>query len=145
MGAFRAAGMQRRGFAVAAMLRVKKYTEDHEWVELGEDGVCNLGISKYAANALGDVIYVELPELDMEVGFGDTVGAVESVKSASDIMAPVSGKVVATNEALEEKPGLLNQDPEGEGWIAKIKVEHEEELDGLMDEEAYIKFTEESS
>lgn len=102
-----------------------------------------LGISAYAANALGDVVYVELPELELEVGQGDAIGAVESVKSASDIMTPVSGKVAEANKALEEKPGNLNQDPEGEAWIAKIEIKDSEELKDLMDAQAYKAFTEE--
>lgn len=102
-----------------------------------------LGISEYAAKALGDVVFVELPELELEVGQGDAIGAVESVKSASDIMTPVSGTVVDRNTALEEKPGQLNQDPEGEAWIAKIEIKDEGELTDLMDAKAYKEFTEE--
>jgi glycine cleavage system H protein len=105
-----------------------------------------LGISTYASNALGDVIYVELPEASLEVGFGDAVGAVESVKSASDIITPVAGTVVEANSVLEETPGLLNKDPEGDGWICKLEVEDAETtLEELMDETAYKTFTEESS
>jgi glycine cleavage system H protein len=105
-----------------------------------------LGISSYAAKALGDVIYVELPEQNLEVGYGDAVGAVESVKSASDIMTPIAGKVVEANSVLEDQPGLLNQDPEGEGWIAKLEVKDAEEIFAkLMDTDGYKKFTEESS
>jgi len=102
-----------------------------------------LGISTYAANALGDVVYVELPELELEVGFDDTIGAVESTKSASDIMTPVTGKVIEANNRLENEPGLLNKDPEGEGWIARIECKHPEELDELMDAEQYKQHTEE--
>jgi glycine cleavage system H protein len=102
-----------------------------------------LGISKYAANALGDVIYVELPEISLEVSSGDAVGAVESVKSASDIITPVSGKVVETNATLEEKPKLLNEEPEGAGWVAKIEVEGDivGTGEGLMSVEEYVEFT----
>lgn len=103
-----------------------------------------LGISAYAAEKLGDVIYVELPEASLEIGAGDAVGAVESVKSASDILTPVGGKVIESNSILEEKPALLNQDPEGEGWITKIEVGGDLGVEGLMDKEAYQKFTEES-
>jgi glycine cleavage system H protein len=104
-----------------------------------------LGISKYAAEKLGDVIYVELPEASLTVNAGDAVGAVESVKSASDIMTPVAGKVLESNSILEEKPGLLNQDPEGEGWITKVEIaEGGAEVEGLMDGEGYRKFTEEA-
>jgi len=106
-----------------------------------------LGISKYAANALGDVIYVELPKEGLEIGNGDAIGAVESVKSASDILTPVAGKVIDANSILEEKPSLLNNDPEGEGWIAKLQVDGDAvaTVEGLMDEEGYKAFTDESS
>lgn len=89
------------------------------------------------------MVYVELPEIDLEVGFDDTIGGVESTKSASDIMTPVTGKVVDANKKLEEMPSLLNKDPEGEGWIAKIECKHPEEMDRLMSKEAYAKHTEE--
>lgn len=102
-----------------------------------------IGITTYAASALGDVVYVELPALDLEVSAGDSIGAVESVKSASDIMTPVSGTIVATNETLEEKPGTINKGPEGEGWIARIRVADAAEMEGLMGGEEYRKFTEE--
>ncbi|KAI4243360.1 MAG: hypothetical protein L6R40_003532 [Gallowayella cf. fulva] len=102
-----------------------------------------IGITQYAASALGDVVYVELPALDLEVSAGDAIGAVESVKSASDIMTPVSGKIVATNEILEEKPGTINEGPEDEGWIAKIQVGDAKDVDGLMGLEEYRKHTEE--
>lgn len=108
------------------------------------DTTVTLGISAYAAEKLGDVIYVELPEAALEIGAGDAVGAVESVKSASDILTPIGGKVIESNKILEEKPGLLNQDPEGEGWITKIEVEGEVNVEGLMDKEGYTKFTEEA-
>jgi glycine cleavage system H protein len=104
-----------------------------------------VGISEYAASALGDVIYVELPAAGTEVGHGDAIGAVESVKSASDIMTPVAGTVVETNEQLEEKPALLNKSPESDAWIAKIEIADGEVdgIDNLMDAEAYKKFTDE--
>ena len=102
-----------------------------------------LGISEYAAKALGDVVYIELPQVDLEVGEGDAIGAVESVKSASDILTPVSGTVSEVNEALESKPGNINKDPEGEAWIAKITVS-EEPAGKLMSEAEYKKFTEEA-
>ena len=102
-----------------------------------------IGITEYASNALGDVVYVELPELQMEVSKGDSIGAVESVKSASDIMTPVSGKIVEVNNVLEEKPGAINKGPETNGWLAKIEIKDEGELQDLMDETAYEKFSEE--
>jgi len=133
-----------RAFANSRSLKVKKYTEDHEWIELSEDGKTGtIGISVYAANALGDVVYVELPTPDLEVTAGDAIGAVESVKSASDILTPVSGTVIEGNSLLEEKPATINKGPESEGWIAKISVSDPKEVDGLMDVDAYRKFTEE--
>jgi glycine cleavage system H protein len=124
---------------------VKKYTPDHEWIELSSDSKTGtIGISTYAANALGDVVFVELPTLSLEVSRNDTIGSVESVKSASDIMTPVSGTITEANAVLEEKPSMINKSPEGEGWIAKIEVRDVKEIEGLMDEVAYKKFTEES-
>lgn len=102
-------------------------------------------MSTYAAKALGDVVFVELPQVDLEVSKGDSIGAVESVKSASDIMTPVSGVITEANNALEEKPGTINKSPEGDGWLAKIKITKPEEIEGLMDAEGYKKFTEEAS
>lgn len=103
-----------------------------------------IGISTYAAKALGDVVFVELPSTDLTVSSGDSIGAVESVKSASDIMTPVSGKIIEANSVLEETPGLINKSPEGEGWLAKIEVSDAKEVDGLMDGDGYRKFTEEA-
>ena len=100
-----------------------------------------LGISTYAANALGDVVFIELPQTNMEVGSGDAIGAVESVKSASDILTPIDGKVTEANRMLEDKPGAINQDPEGDAWIVKIKVE-KEPIGRLMSAEEYRQFTE---
>ncbi|KAG0648884.1 Glycine cleavage system H [Hyphodiscus hymeniophilus] len=131
-------------------VQVKKYTKDHEWIELSDDkktGV--IGISEYAAHALGDVVYVELPTTPMDVAAGDSIGAVESVKSASDINSPISCKIVAVNDLLEEKPGIINNGPEdvgaGGGWVAKVEVDEVgvKDLEGLMDHAAYKDFTEE--
>ncbi|EXJ65893.1 glycine cleavage system H protein [Cladophialophora psammophila CBS 110553] len=133
-----------RSFSARPALLVKKYTEDHEWIELDSDGKTGtIGITEYAAKALGDVVYVELPEIGMEVTKGDTIGAVESVKSASDIMTPVSGKISDHNKLLEEKPGTINKSPESEGWLAKIEVTNLNELDGLMSKEDYDNFEKE--
>lgn len=100
-----------------------------------------IGITNYAAKALGDVVYVELPTTDLQVTKGDTIGAVESVKSASDIMTPVSGKITETNGVLEEKPGTINHGPETEGWLAKIEVKDAKEMDGLMTKKQYDQHT----
>lgn len=99
-----------------------------------------IGITNYASKALGDVVYVELPELGLEVSKGDNIGAVESVKSASDIMSPVSGTITEANEVLGEKPGVINKGPEGEGWFAKIEISDASELEGLMSKEEYDAF-----
>ncbi|KAI9881798.1 MAG: glycine cleavage system H-protein subunit [Watsoniomyces obsoletus] len=124
----------------------KKYTEDHEWVELSGDGKTGtMGITEYAAKQLGDVVFVELPELGLEVNKGDPIGAVESVKSASDIMTPVTGRVVDHNKLLEEKPGQVNKSPEGDAWLAKIEIADSTELDSLMDRDGYTAFTEEQA
>ncbi|KIV99992.1 glycine cleavage system H protein [Verruconis gallopava] len=137
-----------RQFSVASALRAKKYSEDHEWIELSEDKkTATLGISKYAADALGDVIYVELPQEGLEANAGDSIGAVESVKSANDIITPVTGTVVTANNALEDEPSKLNIDPEGDGWIAKIEIGEDgvAALEKLMDADAYKSFTEEAN
>ncbi|KAK4982351.1 glycine cleavage system H-protein subunit [Elasticomyces elasticus] len=116
---------------------------DHEWIELSSDGKTGtIGISTYAATALGDVVYVELPQIDTELGAGDALGAVESVKSASDILTPVSGKVVKVNEVLEETPATINKSPEGDGWIAQIEIADEGDMNGLMSASEYKDFTE---
>ncbi|KAI4960251.1 hypothetical protein J4E86_001873 [Alternaria arbusti] len=132
-----------RLFSVSAALKEKKYTEDHEWIEMSADGkTCTLGISEYAAKALGDVVYIELPQIEMDVSEGDAIGAVESVKSASDILTPISGTVAEVNSALEQTPGNVNKDPEGEAWIAKITVSGEPS-GKTMTKEEYSEFTEE--
>ncbi|CAO1599560.1 glycine cleavage system H-protein subunit [Xanthoria calcicola] len=134
----------RRGFRTSPASYQKRYTKDHEWIELSDDKTQGtIGITHYAASALGDVVYVELPTLDLQVSAGDGIGAVESVKSASDIMTPVTGKIIATNEKLEEKPSTINQGPEGEGWIARIEIEDAKQVESLMDLDAYRKHTEE--
>lgn len=103
-----------------------------------------IGISTYAAQQLGDVVFVELPEAGAELKQGDAMGAVESVKSASDINTPVSGTITESNGVLEEKPGEINKSPEGDAWMAKIEVSDASEVESLMDAEAYQAFTEES-
>jgi len=135
----------------ALVAQAKKYTTDHEWIELSEDNKTGtIGISNYAAHALGDVVYVELPTIPLEVSAGDSIGAVESVKSASDINSPISCTIVEVNSLLEEKPGSINKGPEdtgaGGGWVAKVEVGEAgvKDLDGLMDAEAYKKFSEDA-
>lgn len=116
------------------------YSESHEYVRIeGEYGF--IGISDYAQQALGTVVYVDMPEVDDEVEAGEEFGAVESTKAASDLIAPVSGTVVEVNEALEDQPELINQDP-WENWIIKVELADKTELDNLMDAEAYKAFCE---
>ncbi|KAJ5091645.1 hypothetical protein NUU61_006515 [Penicillium alfredii] len=127
-----------RSFSQSPFAQVKKYTESHEWIELADGGkLAKIGITEYAAKSLGDVVYVELPEPELEVTAGEPVGAVESVKSASDVLSPVSGKVVQGNALLEDQAKTINSSPEGEGWIAEIEVNDAAELDALLDESAY--------
>lgn len=116
-----------------------KYTEDHEWIKVdGDTGV--IGISPYAAKQLGDVVFVELPEIGREMDKGDEAAVVESVKAASEVYSPVGGEVTAVNEALEETPALVNESAEGEGWFLKIKISDANELGSLMDEAAYAEY-----
>jgi glycine cleavage system H protein len=116
-----------------------KYSSEHEWVRMpGEsDGSLRVGITDYAQDALGDIVFVSLPEIGAEIAAGDTVGELESTKSVSDVYAPVSGKVVARNDALDSSPELVNSDPYGEGWLFEVAPTDEGELDALMDASAY--------
>ena len=116
------------------------YTESHEYVRI-EDGFGFIGITDYAQNALGNVVYVDMPEVDDEVEAGEEFGAVESVKAASDLISPVSGTVVEINEALEDTPELINQDA-FQNWIIKVELSDEDELGSLMDADAYQAFCE---
>lgn len=113
------------------------YTEEHEWVmPIGEEQV-RLGITEYAAKELGDVVYVELPEVGNKVSSGDEIGTVESTKSASVIFSPVSGEIVAVNEELEDAPELVNEGPLNEGWMTEMQLANPEELAELLSEEDY--------
>ena len=114
-----------------------KYVETHEWVREDSDGTVIVGITDYAQGALGDVVYVELPEVDSEVEMGDEVAVVESVKAASDIYAPLSGTITEVNESLEGNPELVNTDPYRDGWFFRLKLRDVEELSSLMDSESY--------
>ena len=116
-----------------------RFTKDHEWVRLDGD-VATVGISKHAADALGDVVFVETPEVGKTVKAGDSFAGVESVKAASDVYAPVAGEVVEANAALASAPETVNADPEGDGWFAKIRVSDASQLDALMDRAAYDAF-----
>lgn len=113
-----------------------KYTEDHEWLK--EDGdVVIVGITEHAATQLGDIVFVELPEAETKVAKGDEIVVIESVKAASDIVAPLDGEIVEVNEALADNPGMVNEDPLGEGWFFKMKLEDAGQMGSLMDEDAY--------
>ena len=119
----------------------RKYTEDHEWVLL-EGGTASIGISDYAQEQLGDVVYVDLPEVGAEFEQGAEVATVESVKAASEIYSPVAGEVVEINGALDDDPSLVNSDPLGDGWFFKIKVAGTDAVAKLMDEDAYKEYVE---
>ncbi|HEY9135224.1 MAG TPA: glycine cleavage system protein GcvH [Pseudomonadales bacterium] len=113
-----------------------KYLSTHEWVRV-EGDVATVGITDHAQNAMGDLVYVEVPEVGQQLSAGDEAGVVESVKAASDIYAPVSGEVVAVNEGLEDEPEWVNTNPYGDGWMFQIKMSDPSDLDSLLDSEAY--------
>jgi glycine cleavage system H protein len=114
-----------------------RYASTHEWVRPEGDGVFTVGISDHAQGLLGDMVFVELPDVGAEVGTGDDVAVAESVKAASDVYSPLSGEILAVNEDLEDTPELVNSDPYGDGWLFKIKAEDPEEVEGLFDAEGY--------
>jgi glycine cleavage system H protein len=118
-----------------------KYTEEHEWLAVTEGGAVRVGITDYAQDQLGDVVFVELPKVGATVDAGSPLGEVESTKSVSEIFAPVSGTVVAVNTQLDDSPELINSDPYGEGWIVEINAGDPSALDGLMDAAAYQELT----
>jgi glycine cleavage system H protein len=120
-----------------------KYTAEHEWVRAGDDGRVRIGITHYAQDALGDVVFVSLPEVGATVSAGESFGEVESTKSVSEIYAPVTGEVVGRNESLESRPDLINQDPYGEGWLVEIAA-GAADLSGLLDADAYRGLTDAS-
>ena len=117
-----------------------KYTEDHEYIRI-EGDVVVVGISDYAQSQLGDVVFVELPKAGKKLAKGEEAAVVESVKAASEVYAPATGDVTATNAALADDPAMVNKDPTGEGWFYKLKLADPKELDALMDEAAYTAFT----
>jgi glycine cleavage system H protein len=119
-----------------------RFTRDHEWVRLDGD-LAIVGITDYAQSQLGDVVYVELPEIGHRVEKGKEAAVVESVKAASEVYAPVSGEVAEINEMLAADPAAVNADPMGDGWFIKLRLDDPKELDGLMDEEGYTRFIQE--
>jgi glycine cleavage system H protein len=114
-----------------------RYTPEHEWVRAGDGGVVRVGITSFAQDALGDVVYVSLPTVGDTLAAGDACGEVESTKSVSDLYAPLSGEVTGVNEALDASPELVNSDPYGEGWMYELRLEDTSQVDGLLDQAAY--------
>ena len=114
-----------------------RYTTDHEWIRVGADGMVRIGITAFAQDALGDVVYVSLPAAGETVAVGDACGEVESTKSVSDVYAPLEGEVTAVNPALDATPELINSDPYGEGWMFEMKLADSSALAALMDAETY--------
>jgi glycine cleavage system H protein len=114
-----------------------RYTPEHEWVLLREEGTVRVGVTDYAQTQLGDVVYIQLPQLGESVAAGEPVGEVESTKSVSDVFAPVEGEVVARNEALDASPDLVNRDPYGEGWMFEVEPADPGAVDGLLTSEQY--------
>lgn len=119
------------------------YTESHEWISSEDDNSARIGISDHAQEALGDLVYVELPAVGDEISQGDPCAVVESVKAATDIYAPVSGKVIAVNEELDADPAIINTDPYADGWLFQLELSDREELDGLKSADAYAASLEE--
>jgi len=117
----------------------KRYTKDHEWVELNGD-IATIGISQYATEQLGDVVYVEVPAVGADFATHADMAVVESAKAASDVYAPIAGKVVEVNDTLSTQPDLVNASPEGDGWFVKIKIANKAEFDALMDDAAYADY-----
>jgi glycine cleavage system H protein len=122
-----------------------RYTEDDEWIRVEDGDEATVGITDYAQDSLSDIVYVEFPNEGDFFGVGETFGVVESVKAAADLLMPVSGDIIAVNEELIDSPELVNQDPYGKGWMIKIRMSEPEQLDDLMDAEAYQEYGEERS
>jgi glycine cleavage system H protein len=118
-----------------------KYTEEHEWLRL-EGDIATVGITQHATALLGDLVFVQLPDIGAKFAKGDGAAVVESVKAASDVFAPLAGEVVDVNQAIVEDPAIVNADPQGAGWFFKLRLEDTKAMDGLMDEAAYKKLTE---
>ena len=118
------------------------FTKDHEWVRLEADGLATIGITDHAQNALGDIVFVELPEPGRSVAKGEACAVVESVKAASDIYAPLAGKVVETNSEITDDPSLVNSDAEGEGWFFRLEIDNAAAFEALLDEDAYNEYVE---
>ena len=118
-----------------------KYTEEHEWARVEDDWV-EIGVTDYAQDALGEIVFVELPGEGDDITIGDTFGGIESTKSVSDLYAPISGEIIEINEALLESPEIINEDPYGSGWIVRVKPYDASELDTLLNSDSYSEFVE---
>jgi glycine cleavage system H protein len=118
-----------------------KYTEEHEWLKL-EGDIATVGITEHATTLLGDIVFVQLPDIGANLAKGDGAAVVESVKAASDVFAPLAGEVVEVNQAIVEDPAIVNTDPQGAGWFFKLRLKDPKAMDGLMDEAAYKKLIE---
>jgi len=116
------------------------FSKDHEWMREETAGIATVGITEYAAQQLGDVVFIELPEIGKTVSSGNVLAVIESVKAAVEVYAPVSGEVVAINDRLVDEPELANKDPRNQGWFLKLRIANPAELNGLMDDEAYAKY-----
>ncbi|RKZ00717.1 MAG: glycine cleavage system protein GcvH [Candidatus Hydrothermota bacterium] len=119
-----------------------KYTKEHEWAKI-EGDVATIGITDYAQSELGDIVYIELPKVDSEVEQMAPIGTIEAVKTVADLYSPLSGKVIEVNEKLSQNPSIVNNDPYGEGWIAKIRISNPDEVKNLLSAEDYIELLEE--
>lgn len=117
-----------------------RYTEDHQWIRLEEDNTAVIGITDYAQEQLGDVVYIEMPAVGRELGKDDEAAIVESVKAAGEVKMPLTGTVLSVNENLQDEPELVNADPEGDGWFMIISIINPEEVEGLMDDNDYNEF-----
>ena len=122
-----------------------KYTKDHEWVSVDDDGICTVGVTDHAQAALGDLVFVETPEPGTQLSAGDACAVVESVKAASDVYSPLDGEVVEANEALADSPERVNQDPYGDGWIFRMRLDDPGSLDELMSAEDYASLLEDEA
>ncbi len=126
---------------MAAKSTDKRYTKDHEWVTLDGD-IATVGITDHAQEQLGDIVFIELPAAEREVGANEACAVVESVKAASDVYAPLAGKVVEVNETIVEDPSIVNNDAEGEGWFFRLELENVADFEALMDQDAYDEYLE---
>ena len=117
-----------------------RYTQDHEWVRVVSENIVEVGITDFAQDQLGDIVFIELPEVDISVDASDEIAVIESVKAAAELRSPVSGTVIEVNEELEDQPELVNENPTEDGWFCKLEMSSPEELDDLLDEDEYSEY-----